>query len=67
MWYIVDQDKIKELNDAVNQQWYFIQHLKTLPRWNNKAAMHNDIVQLRENLELISELLNESIIWEEFA
>ncbi len=67
MWYVEDQEKIRELNEAVNQQWYFVRHLETLSRWNDNGSTSNDIVMLRENLEQISELLAESIIWEQFA
>ncbi len=67
MWYVEDQEKIKELNDAINQQWHFVRHLETLSRWNDNGSTSNDIVQLRENIEQTSELLAESIIWEQFA
>ncbi len=67
MWYVEDQEKISELNEAVNQQWYFVRHLETLSRWKDNGSTSNDIVMLRENLEQISELLAESIIWEQLA
>ncbi len=69
MWYIVDQDKIKALNDAVNDQWAFIVGLEDLSRWNGQVgeAMRNDLVQLRENTENISAALNEAVLWEQFA
>ena len=71
MWYIVEQDKIKALNDAVNDQWAFIIGLEDLARWDGSArshtaseAMRDDLVQLRENTENISAALNEAILWE---
>ena len=67
MWVIVDQDKLSELNDAVNDMWGFVAHLELLCRWRKEGAMYNDLVQLREVAERITESLNTAILWEQFA
>ena len=76
MWVLVDQELIEELNSIINEQWTFIVGLVDLTRWNGSPkylqpflseAARNDVFQLRENQERISELLAEAIVWEEFA
>ena len=64
MWHVVNQEKIKELNEAVNQQWELVRHLQGLHRWKKDKARYRDILLLRDNLEQISALLAEAIIWE---
>lgn len=76
MWVLVDPGLIEELNNMMNEQWAFIVRLMDLTRWNGSPqylqpflseSARNDVFQLRENQERISELLAEAIIWEEFA
>lgn len=67
MWILVDQEAIKRLNEAVNQQWALLAHLRELLRWNSNSVLISDLLLLWENTEDISEALCEAIIWEEFA
>lgn len=60
MWTIIDQETIEQLNEAVNEQWKLVAYLQSLSRWN---GLKKDIVKLRENIEAISELLCEAIVW----
>ena len=64
MWVIANRDSIDGLNTAVNDMWVLIAHLEKLARWNGTGTMHNDLVQLREIQERVSEALNEAILWE---
>lgn len=57
------------MNDALNEQWEFLVHLEALARWKNNLgsaseAMRNDLLQLRESMEKLNELVCEAIIWE---
>ena len=65
MWVLVNQTAIDELNKAVNDMWVLIAHLERFSRWH--GSMHNDLVQLREIQERVSEALNTAILWEQFA
>ena len=67
MWHIADQSAIDALNEAVNEQWALLVHLKELMRWNSANGLRNDFDQLWEITERISEALNEAILWEQFA
>ena len=76
MWVLANQELIEELNNVVNEQWALLVCLADLSRWNGSPkylqpflseAARNDVLQLRENQERISELLAEAIVWEEFA
>lgn len=63
MWTITDQEAIVRLNEAVNQQLIFIQHLQSLSHWHSWRGIQRDLAQLREGIEEISESLNEAIVW----
>ena len=67
MWHIVDQEAVGALNNAINDQWALLVHLKELMRWNSANGLRNDFDQLWEITERISEALCEAIIWEQFA
>lgn len=67
MWILVNQTAVDELNAAVNDMWALIAHLEHLSYWNGTGAMHNDLLQLRETQERVSEALNTAILWEQFA
>lgn len=65
MWVLVNQVAVDALNEAVNDMWVLIAHLEHLARWNGTGAMHEDVIQLRETQERVSEALNTAILWEQ--
>ena len=67
MWEIANQEQIETLNEALNEQWSLLVHLKELMRWNSTDGLRNDLDQLWEITERISEALNTAILWEQFA
>ena len=67
MWHIADQEAVGALNEAINDQWALLVHLKELMRWNSSNGLRNDLDQLWEITERISEALNTAILWEQFA